>query len=153
MIDLCRLCYVSRSRIPLPRRGLELEAILSRARANNLAADISGVLIVSGPYFCQVLEGSSAAVENIFEAIQLDSRHEAVTVLEFVPVRTRMFADWQMAFHDVDHQHRDGRLRALVEQLQVVETGRPVLAVFEQLIQRREQLGFWPDQPGARPAA
>lgn len=142
MTDLYRLSYVSHSRIPPEQRDAELAEILYHARQANHAAGISGVLIASGPYFCQMLEGSGTAVEQIFETIQLDSRHEAITVLEFVPVANRMLTGWDMACFDRDHDDDSiGQLRQLIEQLQVVATGRPILNVFDQLIQLRESQG------------
>jgi len=142
MTDLYRLSYVSHSRIPPEQRDAELDTIVRHARTANHAAGITGVLIASGHYFCQVLEGSGTAVEHIFETIQLDSRHEAITVLEFVPVAIRLFTGWDMASFDRDHDHDAlDQLRHLIEQLQVVATGRPILNVFEQLIQLRESQG------------
>lgn len=154
MGELYRLCYVSRSRIPSERRVAERMAILTHSVPANRAAGITGVLIASGEYFCQVLEGPGPMVEQIFESIQLDSRHEAITVLEFVRIDARVFADWDMAWFDRDHDDGiGGQLRDRINRLRVVETGRPILAVFDQLIHRRESEGEWLRLPGNRPAA
>lgn len=140
MTELYRLCYVSHNRIEHFRRAAELRSILERSAVANRTAGITGVLIVSGGYFCQAIEGSCAAVEQLFEAIQLDDRHEDITVLEFVPIANRLFSGWDMAHFDADNEHHNERqIRALVLQLNVVETGRNIVNVFAQLIERRER--------------
>ena len=78
MSDLYRLCYVSRSRIAPECHADELAAILACAGRHNHLIGISGVLIISGGYFCQVLEGNNTAVEHVFESIQLDDRHDSI---------------------------------------------------------------------------
>lgn len=154
MSDLYRLCYVSRSRIAPECHADELAAILAFAGRHNHLIGISGVLIISGGYFCQVLEGNNTAVEHVFESIQLDDRHDSITVLEFVRIGDRLFGGWDMARYDCHSDNHDAfPIRHLIQQLQVVETGRSVLDVFSQLIRRREADGLVSRPPEQRPAA
>jgi hypothetical protein len=137
---LFRLCYVSHNRIAPSQQLAELQAILTRAAVANGVTGITGVLIVSRGYFCQVIEGVCSDVEQLFESIQLDDRHEDITVLEFVPIAKRQFAGWEMAYFDMDHHAADtGHIGQLVRQLSVVETGHNIVNVFGHLIQRRER--------------
>ena len=93
-----RLIYASRSRIG--GEAAALASILARARANNAAAGITGVLLHSPDGFAQVLEGSLAAVGATFERIQNDPRHGEVAVLEAGRADARLFAGWTMAAVD-----------------------------------------------------
>jgi hypothetical protein len=140
MIDLCRLCYVSHSRVEPERHGAELQDILATATMSNRATGITGALIVSGGYFCQVIEGACASVEQLFESIQMDDRHADITVLEFVPIADRLFPAWDMAYFDIDHDRaNDNHVRQLVQRLQMVETGHNIVQLFGQLIEKRER--------------
>lgn len=96
--SLFRVVYVSRSLLPEPAAGTELERILARARQGNAARGITGALLFSEDCFAQALEGPAPAVEEVFEAIQCDPRHADVVVLEAAPVAAREFGAWSMAY-------------------------------------------------------
>ncbi|MBP0464575.1 BLUF domain-containing protein [Roseomonas sp. PWR1] len=93
--SLQRVIYASRA---TAGGELKVSEILETARRNNAALGVTGALLVSGPYFAQVLEGPPAAVEEIFERIQCDPRHERITVLEVAHPPARAFGAWTMAF-------------------------------------------------------
>lgn len=92
---LQRVIYSSRV---TPGGAFQVSEILETSRRNNAALGVTGALLVSGPYFAQVLEGPPAAVEEIFERIQCDARHEQITVLEVASPSARAFGDWTMGF-------------------------------------------------------
>ena len=99
MSDLHRLVYVSRNALPAdgdPRA--EIERILDVSRRNNARAGVSGALMFNAGLFAQVLEGSRFAVEETFERIQCDERHDDVRILEFGPVAERRFDAWSMTW-------------------------------------------------------
>lgn len=77
---------------------MEIARILASSRRNNLARGITGALLFNSGYFAQVLEGPLTHVEQTFETIQRDMRHDDVTVLECGIVATRDFPEWSMAF-------------------------------------------------------
>lgn len=99
-IGLYRLVYYSRNAI----YGLDeevigsVDAILAKSQANNARVGVTGALMFTDGYFAQVLEGTRAAVEDVFERIQLDDRHADVQLLSFAPVDARYFPAWSMAF-------------------------------------------------------
>jgi hypothetical protein len=97
---LFRVIYVSRNRMPdgAASRPVEIEGILSTARAANARAGITGALLFNCAGFAQVLEGPLPAVGATFERILRDPRHGDVVVLESVPVTERAFPSWSMAF-------------------------------------------------------
>lgn len=51
----------------------------------------------------QVLEGPEEAVESLFKTIRADPRHKDVTVLSREQISTRQFANWEMAFQNLDN--------------------------------------------------
>ena len=63
-----------------------VDAILAASQRNNAHAGVTGALMFTDGFFAQVLEGSMAAVEQVFERIQLDDRHSEVQLLSFAPV-------------------------------------------------------------------
>lgn len=99
--DLYSLAYFSRSAVGEDGAAAEIERLLATARARNAAHGITGALLYSDRCFAQVLEGPLAAVEAIFEKIEVDPRHRDVALLHFKPVDARSFADWSMAFAGV----------------------------------------------------
>lgn len=75
-----------------------IPALLERSRINNAAAGITGMLLYMEGNFFQVLEGSEAAVDAVFDRIGLDNRHGRVTRIIREPIARRDFGDWTMGF-------------------------------------------------------
>ena len=100
-MNLIELVYVSKAGKRLNQD--ELEGILSKARKNNTDTDITGLLLYDGyGTFIQVLEGPEPAVENLFEKIQLDSRHTNINRIGCHHIKKRSFPDWKMGFRVLD---------------------------------------------------
>lgn len=101
--DLHKLVYCSRNLITgnPTEIAAEVQQILASSRANNMREGVSGALLYNAGMFAQVLEGPTAAVGRIFEAIQRDPRHSEVVVIESAPAMQRDFPDWSMAFSGV----------------------------------------------------
>ena len=91
-----RLLYISTARRPLERT--ELEDILRTSRRNNAGIGVTGLLVVGGRRFLQLLEGSDDAVAGIFERIRQDERHFAVVTLSDRIVESRLTPNWAMGF-------------------------------------------------------
>ncbi|WP_050630800.1 BLUF domain-containing protein [Bradyrhizobium viridifuturi] len=94
------LIYVSRSNSNVHDSSASeiIRSILAQSRAKNARLGVTGALLFSQGYFCQVLEGERAAVEEIFGAIESDPRHRNITLLTFRPSTPRRFPDWSMAY-------------------------------------------------------
>lgn len=92
---LQRVIYASRA---TAAADIPVDEILAAARRNNAALGVTGALLLSGPYFAQVLEGPRSSVEEIFERIQCDPRHENIVVLEVAQPSARAFGAWTMGF-------------------------------------------------------
>ena len=100
MTQLYRVLYCSRSTIKGGADAIivDIDRILAVSRRNNARQGITGGLLFSDGCFAQVLEGPVQAVEQAFERIQCDDRHNEVTVLHAGPVAMRAFGTWSMAF-------------------------------------------------------
>ena len=104
MAELFELSYVSKSVIdPAPEILVpEIEQILSIATVQNPDNDVTGALLYTGGYFCQVMEGDPEYLEQLFERIQCDKRHQDCKLLTFEPIEARRFGDWSMALVGIE---------------------------------------------------
>jgi hypothetical protein len=91
---LVRCLYASR--IPKVQSPATLRAILDSSRKNNTKHGITGVLVVAGDSFIQVLEGGRAQVCETYNHIAQDKRHMDVTILSFEEITQRNFEGWSM---------------------------------------------------------
>jgi hypothetical protein len=98
----------------------QLQQILEWSRIYNEQQDITGLLLYSDGRFAQFIEGEEAKLHHLFDRIQQDSRHQHVVVISEGPAPYRWFADWRMAFGQIEPVE-------LSQLLRVVETGRQPL--------------------------
>jgi hypothetical protein len=85
-------------------RHQDLEDILSTSKTWNKANHITGFLLYHKGEFLQILEGNREAVDQLFERIKMDHRHESVLLLANNFKAKRSFPDWSMGFHQVTDQ-------------------------------------------------
>ncbi|MCW3797384.1 BLUF domain-containing protein [Sphingomonas sp. BN140010] len=112
-----QIIYISTSRAPVRPTDEELQHILSVSRRNNARDGLSGLLVVGGRRFLQVLEGPSEALNRAFNRIRGDERHFAVVELTRRAIEQRSFPEWDMGF-EVQGKHLTevvGKLIADVE--------------------------------------
>jgi hypothetical protein len=94
---LVRLLYVSRINNLTDCAVTKLtESILTESRPRNSHLGITGVLIYSNTVILQLLEGGREQVCALYNSISRDSRHTAVTLLDFTEIESRRFSDWSM---------------------------------------------------------
>ncbi|WP_380781300.1 BLUF domain-containing protein [Sphingomonas sp. R86520] len=92
-----RLLYISTARTTVTQDMID--DILRVSRRNNAAAGITGLLVVGGKRFLQVLEGTDLAIAQTFDRIQRDPRHFAMVNLARQSITERSFGDWAMGYH------------------------------------------------------
>ena len=92
------LVYMSKATTPWNQQ--ELTDLLKQSRRDNLALDITGLLLYADGNFMQLLEGSRETVTGLMERIKNDARHHDINVLEEGMAPARHFAQWSMAFVD-----------------------------------------------------
>jgi hypothetical protein len=104
--EIYMILYCSRNRIEssAERQQEEIRTILASSRRNNSVCGITGALLFNTALFAQVLEGPLAKVEETFERIQRDLRHDDVVVLENAIIPGRDFPEWSMAFAGIDQK-------------------------------------------------
>ncbi len=98
---LCRLIYKSRTSWDLLSNEILLE-IAETSAANNAKRDITGLLLLTGESFLQVLEGPADEVNELYLKIARDRRHGSLRLLSYEPIRRRSFSDWAMHVVDLD---------------------------------------------------
>jgi hypothetical protein len=94
------LVYVSSATIPFSDE--QLRALLAQCRRDNAVSEISGMLLYKGGNFMQLLEGEEARVTALYHKIATDPRHSGSMILLKSHGERRMFADWSMAFRNLN---------------------------------------------------
>ena len=98
--ELIHLAYVSTQTRDM--KAADLISLLTEVRGLNESRNISGLLLHKNQSFFQVIEGSRARVQETFNNIMRDQRHEGVEDLFDEPLEAREFSNWQMGFLDLD---------------------------------------------------
>jgi hypothetical protein len=97
----CRLIYKSvLCPEKLPHAGVQEMA--EKASLKNEKAGITGVLLLSGDHFLQVLEGPVKFVNQLYCKIVTDERHSNVELISYENVSTTFFHDWSMRLLRLD---------------------------------------------------
>ncbi len=94
------LVYVSTATQPFSRE--QLVELLEKSRTNNAKAGVTGILLYKEGFFIQVLEGPREAVQQIWERISRDPRHDVGATLQTGETNFRQFPEWSMGFRDLD---------------------------------------------------
>lgn len=84
-----------------PFEGDELVELLTKARSNNAALGVTGMLLYHEGSFLQILEGRREAVESLYAKITEDPRHVDPLLLFRHEEHPRSFGDWTMGFHEL----------------------------------------------------
>lgn len=86
----------------LPFSSSELVHLLDTSRRNNAALGVTGMLLYKDGNFMQVLEGDEATVRALYARIERDPRHRGLLTLLQGTSDEREFAEWSMAFRNLD---------------------------------------------------
>lgn len=144
MSELYNLAYISKNTIKGDAKQIkaEITKILASAHKNNPAMGVTGALLYSGGYFCQVIEGPEEVLEELYETIQLDDRHGDVTVLHFEPIEARGFSEWAMALAGIEDNMRFdiAGVRASKDELKMKETGKDLVNVLDQMVKQHQSV-------------
>lgn len=105
-----RLTYLSEAELPFD--GDALTQVLTSARRNNAAAEVTGLLVFHDGRFLQVLEGPRANVLEIFEKIGRDPRHHTLRLLDAGDHPGRAFGQWRMGYAHPDTLTHEARTAA-----------------------------------------
>lgn len=100
-MTLCRLIYKSSTSWDLLSNEI-LKELATKAAVSNGDLSISGLLVLSGETFLQVLEGPSDSVNMLYQKILQSPLHSKVTLISYDQVNERLFEDWSMRVVDID---------------------------------------------------
>lgn len=73
-----------------------INSILNSSTRNNRQHGITGVLIATETHFLQFLEGKFEPLNETFERISRDPRHNKIQIIEFSETQERRYGDWAM---------------------------------------------------------
>lgn len=100
MTELCELIYTSMTTETLSHEVVS--DILSRSRDRNRAHNITGILYYDGQRFLQVIEGAENNIDDLYNLISHDDRHEDVELLHKGYIKSRAFESWDMAYEALE---------------------------------------------------
>lgn len=88
----------------------EISKILQQSQTNNRSLNITGVLLYCNGSIIQVLEGDQQKVEDLYDVISQDQRHNNLIRLYSGQIEQRSFADWLMGYRtlsskELSHLH------------------------------------------------
>jgi hypothetical protein len=96
----CRLIYKSQASTDVVSNEAINHRVEQSAQANE-ARQITGLLLLSGNRFLQVLEGLYHDVNRLYGNIMRDTRHRDVELVTFEPMESRYFDKWNMRLVDL----------------------------------------------------
>ncbi|AUS05992.1 BLUF domain-containing protein [Pseudotamlana carrageenivorans] len=117
------ICYISDSNRDVTINNLN--ELYSAAKANNSKNHITGVLVYKNHNFLQVLEGAQELVDETFERIKNDSRHNNIFKVISTSIEGRIFEDYNFGFTVIDDKKE---LKNLYEYLEWLKLGHNKLA-------------------------
>ncbi|MBB6459773.1 BLUF domain-containing protein [Flammeovirga kamogawensis] len=93
------LCYTSKKTASFDIN--ELKEILIKSRINNEKKDITGILLLIDDLFIQILEGEKKDLEQLYDVIKVDDRHDYIQKIFSGEIESRNFLTWSMGFQQV----------------------------------------------------
>jgi hypothetical protein len=82
----------------------DFKYFLQIIRHKNQLKQVTGMLLYLDPFFIQALEGEEAVVNQLFDIIKKDSRHDKVSLIYKKPIAERHFANWTMGFSKISYK-------------------------------------------------
>jgi len=92
---LIRLLYLSRAAGAIT--GTVTGSILEFARVHNKLEGITGVLCQGQGLFMQILEGERRPVNQLYNKLIKDKRHQDIELVSLEEIKERKFPNWSMA--------------------------------------------------------
>ena len=83
----------------------DLKGLLAKSRQNNLALNITGMLLYLDPYFMQILEGDESIIGEKFKQISTHEMHYKVSLIYKKPIKERSFSKWTMGFNKIGKEY------------------------------------------------
>lgn len=138
--DLFQLVYVSQAGDDVDLSTLE--AIRRESEANNARLGVTGVLLLGGGCFLQLLEGPRDVIAPLYGKIAIDPRHFQPIVLYAGPAKGRTAGEWHMGVIDA-RPSQPGAVLELAERLEAYDEsigspGAAMVSLFRELTQAKQ---------------
>jgi len=99
---MVQISYVSQATAPMSAE--QLLDLLMQCRRNNVARDVTGILLYGNGTFLQTIEGDDQVVDDLVALIGTDPRHTSVKLLTRRVIDSRQYADWSMGFERITNE-------------------------------------------------
>jgi hypothetical protein len=133
--DMKRITYISRLAHSLSPE--DLRALGEVARSHNAQSGITGVLLCSGGFFFQIIEGDEGEIDRLYQSILADPRHRELVCLKTErDIPWRQFPNWSMEIINLD-DNRDLLMHPIRSLIQVLAESHEVLERYTQPSVRR----------------
>ena len=125
---------------------IELKKLLEISRRNNPPLGITGLLLYRDGHFLQYLEGPADAVEDVYNRISRDRRHELPQIVGAGQIQTRIFPEWSMGYKNLAGLRADnteGYSECLLQTFQPSGDGDPeqrLMDLFYELVARSSSI-------------
>lgn len=93
-----RVVCISQRKIAATQPDPVLAQIVAEAQFKNKRLGLTGALVSTDKYFAQVLEGTSAAIDESIASLRGHSGHDELVVVHSSTITRRKFPDWKMAY-------------------------------------------------------
>lgn len=120
VMSIVQLLYCSKARAEITED--DITAILDVSRKNNSTKEITGALFNNRQFFIQLIEGNYREINDLFQKIVMDERHQKVTLLLYRTSQTRMFGDWAMNYLD-ESDHINDLLAKYIDKKLTIDMG------------------------------
>jgi len=102
---LSQLVYVSQRSKSCT--AAEIDNILASCKKNNPSLDITGVLLYSEHRFIQLVEGEYKLINDLYDKIKKDSRHNSPMMISLSPIKEKSFPSWHMGARTITEDKVD----------------------------------------------
>jgi hypothetical protein len=102
---LFQLSYVSTAKDGL--KFEDIKSILEQSNGKNKDLEITGILVYCNKHFFQILEGEKKYIEDVFNTISVDCRHDNIIKIQECPITQRHFKSWAMAFKSYNKELKE----------------------------------------------
>jgi hypothetical protein len=121
-----------------------LKDILNESNSRNQACNVTGLLVLIGDRFIQLLEGNEEDISSIYASIAKDKRHHQVVKVLSGNYSKRLFHDWSMAFARITKEDfatiTGGKSLEEIEELQNLhEDSHPALILMNHFNRRYQR--------------
>jgi Sensors of blue-light using FAD len=102
---LSQLAYVSTRKSNCTDQ--EIEKILASCKKNNPPLDITGILLYSNTKFIQLVEGDFKIINELYNKIKTDHRHDNLRLISLGPIKEKAFPSWHMGARKIEGNEVD----------------------------------------------